>query len=75
VGFYPYLGKETFISWESIAGQVGSQYEDIKNFKKRAKEELKKICALWPSLNLKQARGGIILMPSSPSVPYKLITK
>jgi hypothetical protein len=66
-----YLNKNTFISWQSIAGQVGSQYKDIKDFKKRAKEELQKICAVWPSLNLKEVRGGIMLMPSSPSVPYK----
>jgi Plasmid encoded RepA protein len=66
-----YLGKETFISWESIAGQVGSQYKDVKEFKRKAKEALQKICSVWPSLNLKQVRGGIVLMPSSPSVPYK----
>jgi len=69
-----YLEKDTRISWLSIAGQVGSEYKNIKDFKKEAKYALKKICAVWPTLKIEEVRGGIkLLKPSTPSVPFKLL--
>jgi hypothetical protein len=69
-----YLEKDTRISWISIAGQVGSEYKDIKDFKKKAREALKKLCLIWPELKIEEVRGGIkLLKVSKPSVPLKLI--
>lgn len=69
-----YLEKDTRISWVSIAGQVGSEYKDIRDFKKKAREALKKLCLIWPGLKVEEVRGGIkLLKPSTPSVPFKLI--
>lgn len=69
-----YLEKDARISWISIAGQVGSEYKDIKDFKKKAREALKKLCLIWPELKIEEVRGGIkLLKVSKPSVPLKLI--
>lgn len=68
-----YLNKPISISWMSLAEQMGSEYTDVKDFAKRAKEALGKIYGCWPDLRVnEQVRGGLILKPSRPSVPKKL---
>jgi hypothetical protein len=49
--------------------QVGSEYGDVKNFKRKAKAALGKIRALYPGLKLEWRSGGFTLYPSPTSVP------
>lgn len=64
-----YLRKPTRITWGQLQQQVGSDYADVKDFKKKAKGAIRKIKALWPELKITDGRGAFFLNPCSPQVP------
>lgn len=66
-----YLKKPIRISWSDLAKQVGTDYGDIKNFKKHANFALKKIGLLWHQLNIENVTGGFLLKSSSPHINKK----
>jgi replication initiator protein len=66
------LSTPTRISWISLSEQMGSEYSSLKNFARYAKEALVKIHTCWPELKIDEVKGGIIVRPSKPSVPFKL---
>ncbi len=66
-------GKPQYIPWKSLAQQFGTDYRDHLDFKKKAKDALKKITAVYPGLKLSdQTPGGITVLPTStPAIPYR----
>ena len=66
------LNKPIRISWAALSEQIGSEYGELRNFRLSIKEALRKIYALWPELQIDEVKGGIILKPSKPSVPFRL---
>jgi hypothetical protein len=46
--------------------QFGTDYSDLKDFRKKAIATLKKIQAVYPGLKLQDAEGGIIVHSSEP---------
>ncbi len=58
-------GKSQFIPWALLAQQFGSDYNDHLDFKKKAKAALKKIVTVFPALKLGEARGGLLILPTS----------
>lgn len=69
-----YLSKPTRISWLSLSEQLGSDYNRLDNFVANTKDALHKLYALWPELKIDEVKGGLILKPSKPSVPTKLLS-
>jgi hypothetical protein len=67
-GFLAYrmntVREDVFIPWASLHEQVGSDYTDIKGFKRRAKEALRLVRWFWPKLALKNADGGFVIQAS-----------
>lgn len=48
-----------FVSWTQLARQIGGDYGDVDNFKKKARLALRKIEAVYPGLSINyKARGG-----------------
>lgn len=67
--------KETQrITWKGLQEQVGSEYGDTRNFKKKVKAQLGRIMLMWTDLKLDQCPGGFTLKPSPPHVSPKLIS-
>ena len=65
-------GKAQFVPWKGLMEQFGADYTDPHNFKKKAKEALKKIQAVYPGLKLEDAVGGLVVLPSSrPAIASK----
>jgi hypothetical protein len=58
-----------FIPWDGLQTQMGSEYGDAKNFKKKAQMALRKVRSVYPSLKISPARGGFILHPGRTAVP------
>jgi len=58
-------GKPHFISWASLHEQMGSEYTDVKDFKKRAKAYLRKVKAVSPFLSVSDEKGGLMVAPDS----------
>lgn len=64
-------GQARSISWQSLHSQFGTDYEDIKNFKKHAKKALVKIQSVYPELGIEYIRGGVMVLPCNPAVTIK----
>lgn len=60
-------GREQFIPWISLSAQFGSDYSNHLDFKRKAKAALRKIEAVYPGLKLRDATGGVIVLPTSRS--------
>lgn len=60
-----------FVPWRALVKQLGCEYGDIKDFKKKAKATLKKIKLVYPFLDVKYVNGGVSFNRSWPPVPIK----
>lgn len=54
-----------FISWQTFSKQLGSDYANLKDFKKNIKLSTRKICALLPNVNLSFCEKGISIQPET----------
>lgn len=59
-------GKPAFIPWTSLAAQLGADYADPKDFRRKATGALRKVLAVSPTLRLASAVGGFVIQPSPP---------
>ena len=56
------------VTWAGLHAQFGSDYADVKDFKRKVKRELGKIRLLWPELRFETPRGRLVVYPSPPHV-------
>lgn len=61
-----------FISWEQLSRQLGTDYADLKNFKKKGTAALRKIATLYHGLTITKAKGGFTIHASRLAVPLKV---
>ena len=67
------------LSWQQVYRQFGvdplksSDMNTVQNFRRKVLRELKKIKTAWPGFDYRTARGRLILLPSTPRVPLRLI--
>ena len=47
---------------------LGTDYADLRNFRRHAKGAIAKVRAVYPTLNLQFAHGGIEIRPGSPAI-------
>jgi hypothetical protein len=57
--------KARFETWEQLNEHLGGGYADIRDFRKKVKEALGKIQAVYPGLKLGSKRGGVEILPAS----------
>jgi hypothetical protein len=60
-----------FISWEQLRSQLGTDYGDLKDFKKEANAALRKIATVYPGLIITKAKGGFAIHASRLAIPQK----
>jgi len=59
-------GEAIFVPWEQLHNQMGGEYSDIEDFRKKgAKPALAKIMMVYPKLKLGKRLGGIEVLPES----------
>ena len=69
------LNRPLRLSWRQVHRQFGvdpaksSDKFIVRNFRCKVLRELKKIKIAWPELNYTVAKGVLILLPSTPSIP------
>lgn len=63
--------QEQFIPWRSLVQQLGSDYADIDNFRRKTKAAICKVKAVSPGLHVEFTNGGIILHPGKLAVSPK----
>ncbi|QDT37677.1 replication protein RepA [Stratiformator vulcanicus] len=61
-------GRKAFIPWRGLAKQFGGDYANVKDFKRKAKQVLRKVQAVYPGLVLEDRDGGFNLCPGRTAV-------
>ena len=56
--------KQSKVSWFQLAGQFGSEYKSVKDFKRHFIVTLKKVLVVSPELKLKVVTGGLLITPT-----------
>jgi len=51
---------------------LGTDYADLRNFRRHAKSAILKIRAVYPLLNLGFTHGGVEIRPGAPAIPGRL---
>lgn len=73
------LNHGTLISWDGLMDQFGSDYaknsQGKKNFKRKFKEQLGKVQAVYPKLDAYAGRQGLILSPSPTHIERSIPTR
>lgn len=64
-------GQSRSVSWKMLHEQFGAEYNDIKNFSKKAWRALTKVQLVYPELAIERIQGGIKVLPSKPSITIK----
>lgn len=70
-----------YLSWEMLERQMGGDYADQKDLKKKVKQAIRKVKLVHPDLKVKQGTwwigkkqyGGLIVYPSAPAVPARKV--
>lgn len=55
--------KPQFVNWEGLSRQMGSDYHDISNFRKKVLASLRKVTICYPGFEWEQVPGGIKIKP------------
>lgn len=61
-------GKTTHISWATLMHQLGTDYTSPDDFRRKAKAAIRKICAVYPGLDIASIRGGFAIRPGRPAI-------
>lgn len=64
-------GNEQFVPWCSLAQQLGADYADLNNFRKKSKAAIKKVKEVSPEIKFEFAEGGVILQPGKSAIAQK----
>ena len=64
-------GKAQFIPWAGLMAQLGADYHDRQNFRRKSVTALRKVQAVYPGLTLTFEHGGITIHPSRPAVAVR----
>ncbi len=63
-----HTGKSRHIPWSHLAEQMGSDYAEPKDFRRKAQDALRKIRLVYPGLRLEEGRGSIVIHPGRTAV-------
>ncbi len=66
-----YLKNPTEIPWELLAAQFGSEYKNLRDFKLNFLKQLKKVTAVYPSVQIIDGEKGLLLKPSLTHITKK----
>ena len=61
-------GKADFVPWRGLLKQLGADYNDLGNFRKKVKMTLRKIKTVYPDLKIEDVQGGFRVHPSLPAI-------
>ena len=67
-------GRPVMLHWLNLREQFGQEYQGKnadKDFRSKFLVALLQVLAVYPQAKVKQVKGGILLFPSAPPIPYK----
>jgi hypothetical protein len=63
--------KDRLVPWEGLHGQMGAEYAELRDFKKKVIATLRKVQLAYPALKLETTADGLVIHPSSTAIPTK----
>ena len=63
--------KPQRVPWQAMATQLGADYGDLRDFRKKALAALRKVSAVYPGFSWEQTPGGIIVKPGALAIAPK----
>jgi hypothetical protein len=63
--------QEQFVPWVAFMTQLGAEYEDRKDFKKKLKAAFRKIQVVYPDLQIEYQDGGLVIRQGKPAVSHQ----
>ena len=60
--------KSQRVSWRQIHDQIGTDYANPKDFRKKAKEALRRVSVVYPGLKMEEDNGCVIIHPGRTAV-------
>ncbi|EEC2698869.1 pirin [Salmonella enterica] len=66
-----YLKRGTIIPWLGLMEQMGSNYSDVRDFRRRFNDGLEKVQRAWPGLDATPTDKGLLIKPGAPQVPRR----
>lgn len=61
------------VAWRSLHEQLGADYADVQNFRRKAIDAIRKIEVVYPTLQVEMIEGGLSVKPSGPAIPSKAL--
>jgi hypothetical protein len=68
-------GAPQKITWLQLQAQLGGDYANPKDFKKKVKLAIRKVAKVYPGMHLEYTPGGFFLYPGPPAVATSLTAK
>jgi len=56
------------VSWANMRDQFGQEYSDPKNFKRKFRQAMRAVCAVYPDAKIEDTAGGLMLHSSKPPI-------
>lgn len=60
-----------FMAWQQLMQQLGSDYDDVKDFKKEVQPALRKVQVVYPGLTIGKAHGGFTIHATRLACPQR----
>lgn len=64
-------GQSRSVSWEALHEQLGGEYQDMKEFARKARAALRKVQVVYPELGLAFEKGGVRVLSCNPAITLK----
>jgi Plasmid encoded RepA protein len=65
--------KSVFVSYRDLQQQLGAQYSELKAFGRKFRAALALVKTVYPGLEVQIETGGVVISPSLPAIPRKLV--
>ena len=59
-----YLRRPTRVPWALLALQLGAEYREPRDFKRKALRSLRQVLVVYPTARVRQVRGGLRVRPA-----------
>lgn len=66
-----YLKRPTVIPWEAVAMMLGSNYAQLRDFRRYFLVELRKVLLVYPEVKVEPLDDGLMIRPSPTHIPMK----
>lgn len=66
------IHKPTPITWPKLENQFGSEYSEVRQFRRRFRQAVERVKAAWPALGIEFEERRVVLHPTPPSVKSRI---